>query len=416
MKRFFKAVCVAAALTAAVCVGSNAFAQEAKAADGVFKLGVIGATTSHVPAFVSVINNPDGEELYQKFEVVAVYPGGMPDNPDSWDRVEKYTSDCVAAGLTVYPTVEELVANVDGVLLESVDGRPHLEQAKPVIAAKKPLFVDKPMAGSLADVLEMFRLAKENDVPIFTASSLRFVAGYQKMRNEQPLGEIFGCDATSPCSTNPKHPSLYWYGIHGVESLFTIMGPDCVSVSRTNTTSADVVVGVWKGRKIGTFRGVRKGAATYGAKVFAEKGVEEAGTYEGYEPLVREICKFFETGVAPVSEEETTAIFAFMTAADMSRRAKGASVDLKDAIKAAKAEKRTTVNIRFTAKSEIIWTGEDGAEKTVEMGELRGLVEAEAENCDVVRVILDNRVGVPIDTVHKVLTEVEDAYLANYLY
>ncbi|MBQ9126883.1 MAG: hypothetical protein IJY15_03890, partial [Thermoguttaceae bacterium] len=118
MKRFFKAVCVAALAT--VCVGTNAFA-----ADGVFKLGVIGATTSHVPAFISVINNPDGEELYQKFEVVAVYPGGTPDNPESWDRVEKYTSECVAAGLTVYSTVEELVANVDGVLLESVDGRPH---------------------------------------------------------------------------------------------------------------------------------------------------------------------------------------------------------------------------------------------------------------------------------------------------
>lgn len=415
MKRFFKAVCVAAAV-AAIGVGSNAFAQEASAADGVFKLGVIGATTSHVPAFISAINDPNGDELYQKFEVVAVYPGGMPDNPESWDRVEKYTSECVDAGLTVYTTVEELVANVDGVLLESVDGRPHLEQAKPAIAAKKPLFVDKPMAGSLADALEMFRLAKENDVPIFTASSLRFVAGYQKMRNERPLGEIYGCDATSPCSTNPKHPSLYWYGIHGVESLFTIMGPDCVSVSRISSPTADVAVGVWKGRKIGTFRGVRKGASTYGVKVFAEKGVEEAGTYEGYEPLVREICRFFETGVAPVSEEETIAIFAFMTAADMSRRAKGASVDLEDAIEAAKAEKRSTVSIRFTAKSEIIWATEDGAEKTVELGDLRGLVEAEAENCDVVRVILDNRVGVPIDTVHKVLTEVDDAYLANYLY
>ncbi|MDO5308614.1 MAG: Gfo/Idh/MocA family oxidoreductase [Planctomycetia bacterium] len=406
MKRFIVVVSV---LIACACQGL------CLGADEVFKIGVIGATTSHVPAFIKTINDPNGPEICKGFEVTAVYPGGMPDNPDSWDRVQSYTQDCVKAGLTVYNTIEEMLEHVDGVLLESVDGRPHLEQAKPVIAAKKPMFVDKPVAGRLRDVLDLYALAEENNVPIFTASSLRYVKAYQQMRNDSPIGEIYGADATSPSPINGKHPSLYWYGIHGVESLFTVMGPDCLYVSRTNTPGADVVVGVWKDKKIGTFRGIRKGAAPYSCKVYGETGVQNVGDYEGYEPLVLEICKFFQTGVAPVDAQETINIFAFMTAADMSRKEKGKSVTLEEAISAAKEEKILNITVTATDRSEFVWN--DGSEeKTLELEELREAVESALEDYDVVRFVFDNRVGMPFDTLQKALTELEDAYFANYLY
>ncbi len=384
-------------------------------ADDAFRLGVIGATTSHVPAFVKTINNPDGADIFKKFEVVGVYPGGAPDNLDSWNRVHEYTQFCEDAGLKVYDTVEELVENVDGILLESVDGRLHLEQAKPVFAAKKPLFIDKPLGGSLRDVLDIFKLSEETGVPVFTASSLRYVKAYQEMRNASPIGAVLGCDATSPAPLNTKHPSLYWYGIHGVESLFTVMGPDCVSVSRTFTPGADVVVGVWKDRRIGVFRGIRKGEAPYSCKVYGEKGVANVGDYEGYEPLLLEICKFFETGVSPVSKEETINIFAFMTAADMSRKEKGKSVTLAEAIEAAENEKQLTVTITTTDRSQFIWN--DGSdEKTLELDDLEEAVEDALEDYDVVRYILDDRAGIPADTLSKALEHLENARLANYIY
>lgn len=404
MKRMF--VVMLAALAA--FAGASAFG-----ADGTFKLGIIGATTSHVPAFVKTINNPDGAEIFKGFEVTSVYPGGVPDNPDSWDRVEGYTQQCVDAGLKVYNTIEEMLPEVDGVLLESVDGRVHLEQAKPVIAAKKPLFIDKPMGGSLNDVLTIFDLANEAKVPVFTASSLRYVKAYQAAREN---GDVLGADAVSPCSLNPKHPSLYWYGIHGVESLFTVMGPDCVSVSRTSSPNCDVVVGVWKDKRIGTFRGVRKGAAPYTCRIFTKDKVENVGDYEGYEPLLVEICKFFQTGVAPIDQKESINIFAFMTAADMSRKEKGKSVTLADALKAAKEEKILTVNIKTTAKAEFIWNDGENEKTFEDFHDLRTAVEEALEKYDVVRFILDNRAGIPYDTIQKALTELEDAKLANYLY
>ena len=195
------------------------------------------------------------------------------------------------------------------------------------------------------------------------------------------------------------------------------MGPDCVSVSRTNTPNADVVVGVWKNKTIGTFRGIRKGAAPYSCKIFGENGVANVGDYEGYEPLLVEICKFFETGVSPVDKQETINIFAFMTAADMSRKEKGKSVKLEEAIQAAQDEKRVTVTVTTTEKSEFIWNDGENEPKTFESyEELRPAVEELLEEYDVVRFIFDNRAGIPFDTVQKAFIELEDARLANYIY
>lgn len=54
--------------------------------------------------------------------------------------------------MTVVDSIEALVARVDAVLLESVDGRPHLQQVRPVFAARKRVFIDKSLTGSLRDV------------------------------------------------------------------------------------------------------------------------------------------------------------------------------------------------------------------------------------------------------------------------
>ena len=187
-------------------------------------------------------------------------------------------------------------------LLESVDGRPHLSQARPVFAAKKPVFIDKPVAGTLADAIAIYDLAKESGTPVFSSSSLRYSPGIAAMRTgNDKVGEVVGCAAYGPCELEEHHPDLYWYGIHGVETLFTIMGPGCESVSRVQTPGAELVAGVWKGGRIGTFRGLRQGAKGYGATVFGTKGIAPSGGYAGYEPLVVEICKFFKTGKPPVS-------------------------------------------------------------------------------------------------------------------
>ena len=148
------------------------------------RIGMIGLDTSHVTAFTETINNPKAKGHVPGAKVVAGFKGGSPDIESSASRVEGYTKTLQEKyGVTIYDTIEELCKHVDAVMIESVDGRPHLEQARKVIAAKKILYLDKPMAGSLKDVLEIFRLAKEAKVPVFSSSSLRYGKATQGVRN-----------------------------------------------------------------------------------------------------------------------------------------------------------------------------------------------------------------------------------------
>jgi predicted dehydrogenase len=291
------------------------------------KAGIIGLDTSHVVAFTGLLNGPKDFGV----RVVAAYPGGSVDLPESHDRVAGFTKELRDKyKVEIVDSIADLLKKVDVVLLESVDGRPHLAQVKPVFEARKSVFIDKPVAGSLADAIQIYRLAREENVPCFSASSLRFSAGIAGMRNNPKVGDVLGCDAYGPCPLEPHHPDLFWYGIHGAEALFTIMGTGCESVTRVQTKDAELVVGTWKDGRIGTLRGLRDGARDYGAVVFGTKGIAPSGGYGGYEPLVVEICKFFQTGKPPVSAEETLELFAFMEAADESKRQGGRPVRLAD--------------------------------------------------------------------------------------
>ncbi len=302
------------------------------------RAGIIGLDTSHVTAFTQLLNAAEPKPGVAGVRVVAAYPGGSADVASSRDRVEGYTQELRDKyGVAIVGSIEELLARVDVVLLESVDGRPHLEQARPVFQAHKPVFIDKPVAGSLADAIAILELARATNTPCFSSSSLRFSAGIAGMRTNAKVGEILGCDAYGPCSLEEHHPDLFWYGIHGVETLFTIMGTGCERVTRIQTEGTELAAGVWKGGRIGTFRGIRQGHHDYGATVFGTKGIAPAGGYGGYEPLVVEIVKFFKSGKPPVSAEETIEIFAFMEAADESKRQGGKPVAIESVMAKARA-------------------------------------------------------------------------------
>lgn len=302
------------------------------------RAGVIGLDTSHAPAFAELFNGPDATGDLAGVKVVAAFPGGSPDLPASADRVEGYTKKYRELGIEIVPSIDELLKKVDVVLLESVDGRPHLQQVIPVLKAGKPVFIDKPVAGSLADAIAIYALAKELNVPCFSSSSLRFSKGIIGMRSDDKVGKVLGCEARGPCTLEPHHPDLYWYGIHGVEILFTIMGTGCEAVSRVQTDGTEFVVGRWADGRIGTFRGLRDGAHGYGATVYGDKGISQSGGYDGYAPLAVEIVKFFKTGQPPMSPEETLEIYAFMEAADESKRQGGKPVTIESVLEKAKQE------------------------------------------------------------------------------
>ncbi len=301
------------------------------------RAGIIGLDTSHATAFTQMLNDPKAAADIAGCRVVAAYPKGSPDIESSTSRVPGYTKQVQQLDVEIVDSIDALLTKVDVVFLETNDGRPHLEQVLPVLKAKKPVFVDKPIAGSLADAVAIFDAAKAHGTPLFSSSSLRYSEGAQAIRGGK-VGDVLGCDAYSPCSLEATHPDFFWYGIHGVETLFTCMGTGCESVTRVATPGIDVAVGTWRGGRVGTFRGIRQGQSGYGGTAFGSKGIVQIGPYGGYRPLLVEIVKFFRTGVAPVSPEETLEIYAFMEAADESKRKGGVPITIESVL--AKARER----------------------------------------------------------------------------
>jgi hypothetical protein len=300
------------------------------------RIGMIGLDTSHVTAFTKIINDPKSKNHVSGAKVVAAFKGGSPDIETSISRVDDYTKTLKEDfGVEICETIEDLCSKVDAVMIESVDGRPHLSQAKPVIAAGLPLFLDKPVAGSLSDALEIYKLAKEAGVPVFSSSSLRYGKSTQAVRGGS-IGKVTYALCSSPAKIEPHHPDLYWYGVHGCESLITVMGTGCQSVIRRTTSDGLIEVeGTWEDGRTGIFR-EGKG---YSGIARNAKGEEVAvGAYDGYAPLVVEVVKFFQTKSPPVSATETIELFTFMEAADESKRRGGKPVTLKEVLANAMAK------------------------------------------------------------------------------
>jgi hypothetical protein len=305
---------------------SIAAAASAGAAE--LRLGIIGTDTSHVTAFTALLNDPAAAGHIPGARVVAAYKGGSNDILASYSRVDNFAKELREKwSVQMVPDIATLCRKVDAVLLESNDGRVHLKQAREVIAARKPLFIDKPLASTLEDVREIARLAKEAGVPWFSSSGSRFGPLAKAMKFADATGAITWGPA--PLEEH-HHLELSWYGIHAIELLYTLLGPGCEDVSWIATAGADQVTGRWKDGRLGSVREVRPGAG-YGAVVFRPKEVVEStpGARAGYGPLLREIVTFFETGKPPVANVETEEIYAFMDAAQRSKAEGGRPVRLR---------------------------------------------------------------------------------------
>jgi len=296
------------------------------------KIGVIGLDTSHAIEFAKLFNDPADENHIPGAHIVCAFPGGSPDVVLSASRVKGFTEQMrTKYGVKIVSTIDEVVKASDAIMILSVDGRTHLAQAKQVFGSGKPVFIDKPLGGNLAQVLEITELAKKTDTPLFSASSLRYTSGLAKLKT-QKIGRMLGAISYGPAHIEPHHPDFYFYGIHATEALFTLMGPGCISVSRTHTQDSDVVTGVWKDGRTGVVYGFREGKSVYRVTVFGTKGVYDQEDGKDYSGLITHVLTFFRTRVSPVPIAETIEIMAFMEAADTSKKLDGKSVLLSETL------------------------------------------------------------------------------------
>ncbi|MDA1166550.1 MAG: Gfo/Idh/MocA family oxidoreductase [Planctomycetota bacterium] len=312
------------------------------------RVGILGIDNYQSLAFTQVWHkppedNPDAGGL----KVVAAWRGGSPDIEETLVDIERWEPHLIKHGVTMEDSIDAVLQKCDAVMIMSIDGRAHLKVAEQALKAGKPTYIGRPMAASLEDVIAIFDLAKQYDTPVFSCSQHRYSPGFIGMRNHPEVGEVIGCNVFGGCPTVDHHPDLFWHAVHSFDTLYTIMGPGAVSVTRARTDDAELITGIWKDGRIGSYRGIRRGALKYSATVFGDKGVAPAGIYGyaapvkgvvpkgrymGYEALATEIAKFYKTRQLPIELSETIELFGFMEAAHESHRRGGIPIRIDEVI------------------------------------------------------------------------------------
>lgn len=342
-------------LLIALVLGFIGTARPACAAEPV-RIGILGFDNYQAVEYVQFFNNPKATGDLAGLRVVAAYPVTSPDYPESAALTEKWKMQMLglfknpADPKDAVPPVEmvnstdELLKRCDAVMIWSLDGRKHLEQATAVLKAGKRCFIGRPLASSPADAIAILKLAAELKVPCWSTSQHRYSPGFFGMRNHPEVGKVLGCDVYGGYDLKAAEADKFIRPLHSLETMYTIMGPGCVKVSCTSTPSVESITATWNDGRVATYRGVKEGAVKYSATVFGDKGVSTAGiyghgvpvkgvvptddVYMGYGGLAIELAKYFKGGPVPVTAAETLEIFALLQAAEESKAKNGAVVAL----------------------------------------------------------------------------------------
>ena len=343
-------------LTWTLCAAS--LAEVGVLAEDAVRIGILGIDNFGSVAYTEFLNRPHAEGVFAGIRVVAAYPIGSSDYPDSSKLTEQWKKQLTdlyqnpvdpkdaVPSIEMVNSVDELLARCDGVMIFSMDGRLHLEQAAQVLKAGKRLFIGRPLASSMEDAVAIFKLASETKTPCWSSSQHRYSTGFSGMKNHPEVGRVIGCDVYGGWAINTPESDQFTRPLHSIETLYTIMGPGVVSVVCTATPTVESITALWNDGRVGTYRGIKEGAVKYSATVFGDQGVSTSGIYGhgvpvngvvptndkyvGYEGLAREIATFFKGGPAPVSPAETLEIFALMRAAEISKSENGAVVRLQN--------------------------------------------------------------------------------------
>jgi predicted dehydrogenase len=324
------------------------------------RVGILGFDNYQAVEYVAFFNNPKAEGDLAGLRVVAAYPAPSAGYPESAALTERWKKQMLGLyqdrkdgvpPVEIVGSIDELLKRCDAIMIWSLDGRQHLQQAKAVLGARKRLFIGRPLAASLTDAIAIMKLARETKTPCWSSSQHRYSPGFIGMRNHPEVGRVLGCDVYGGYDEKAAEADRFTRSLHSIETLYTIMGPGCAKVSCTSTPTAESITATWSDGRVATYRGIKKGAVKYSATVFGDKGVSTAGIYGhgvpvkgivptddkymGYGGLAIELAKFLKGGDVPVSAAETLEIIALLQAAEDSRAHNGAVVALKDVLDAA---------------------------------------------------------------------------------
>lgn len=281
------------------------------------RVAVVGLDTSHSIEFTRRLQAPDCPENQKVpgMQVVSCLRFATPfQNEDGLNARQKQME---AWGVRVTARFDEAVADCDAIMIEINDPAYHLEYFKQCAGLGKPLFLDKPMADTLPNAGKIAKLAKDQQLRMFSASSLRFTPQLKEACGKVPAPLFAG--AYGPLGQAPAGSSVVWYGVHTYEMLERIMGPGATRVFARNHPSGVVVQVEYPNGRYGLIE-LTKDAFVYGGCLRTK---EAAAPYvvdmaRAYSDELVEVAKFFAGGNSPVALDDTLEIMRLFDATERS--------------------------------------------------------------------------------------------------
>ncbi|WP_163969685.1 Gfo/Idh/MocA family oxidoreductase [Oceanobacillus halotolerans] len=289
------------------------------------KIGMIGLDTSHVEIFTSLLHNQSNQ--YKQAKVVLGCPSPSKQVALSRERVDQYTTSAKDTyHVKITESITELAEHTDAIMITAVDGQKHLELFKQVAAYQKPVFIDKPFATTLQEAYEIFAISEHYNTPIMSSSSLRYAESLQNelTRIEKSEQKPTGIYVNGPLPFIKEMPYYFWYGIHMIEMLVTVLGPHYQNVHVHGNDQNDVITTEWEDGRFGIIRGDRKWHGKFEAVLHYEENSIHLPIYKDKTPyyacLLKEIISFFITGKNPIPKEETLGIIKIIEDANQKRK------------------------------------------------------------------------------------------------
>jgi len=245
-----------------------------------------------------------------------------------WDE-KRQDAETLAAVVGINEVCDDITdcgKDVDGIIIPDDCSLRHYRFAEPLWEFGKPIFIDKPLAGTIEEAEAVVAKAEAHGVPLFSASGLQFTREIEEARPEiEKLGRVLCALAANP-------NELVFYGIHGLAMLYQLYGPGIESAQNIGEGSLDIVKYRWRDGRIGLQVGLEEGRPGWKLTVFGEKGrldIPIADADYFYWNVMRHFIEMVKTGRQPLPNADMLEVIrALCLAKESKRRGTGEVLEL----------------------------------------------------------------------------------------
>ncbi|MDD5598322.1 MAG: Gfo/Idh/MocA family oxidoreductase [Victivallaceae bacterium] len=235
----------------------------------------------------------------------------------AWEMIKKegkkpLSQWCRDNGVREAASIEQVVDESDCIVVLSPDNSEmHEELADLALRSGKAVYVDKPIAPSLAVARKLFEKAGKYNTPMMSCSALRFTPELENaLRND-----IGG----SPIHfTSIKGGGDFaTYAIHQLEMLVMLMGPGVKRVLQCGTEKTILMIMEYHDKRRASINIIPNHPFNLSIQFGDNKSIV-LNKLEGYFPkFVDAMLTFFENSASLVPQEETLEIAALIEAGTM---------------------------------------------------------------------------------------------------